>query len=63
MNEQLIDTGEIKDAICLSIEDEPLIKFIYCTIVSESLGRFNAGYWTATVQIIKLDAADNVLLR
>lgn len=55
----MIYIGEIKDAINLSIEEEPLIKFIYGTIVYDLSGRFDPGDWIATSQIIELAAVDN----
>jgi hypothetical protein len=55
----MIYTGEITDAIYLSVEDEPKINFIYGTVVYDLFGRFREGDWIATSHLMKLKKVDN----
>jgi hypothetical protein len=54
----MIYTGEITEAIYLSVEDEPKINFIYGTIVYDLSARFSEGDWIATSHLIKFKEVD-----
>ena len=55
----MIYTGEITDAIYVSVEDEPEINFIYGTIVYDLSNRFSKGNWIATSFLVSLKNDDS----
>ncbi|MDU0353756.1 hypothetical protein RS130_07315 [Paraglaciecola aquimarina] len=54
----MIFTGEITDAIYISVENEPKVNFVYGTIVSDGTERLAIVPWISTSPIIKLQKID-----